>query len=160
MHIKILYKFHSGAWVLVGKLSRVRNLPSYYISYTNIEIPMEWSQLTGFRLIQFWSGWRPVVYCISKQIDIFHQVWGLGWVYLATEGIRILYVMARTRPDLLGWYRYGFVEQALWPHPSYKIDLFLFMHTSKGWWIGFMLPISIKFWSSHANSILLDVQSK
>jgi hypothetical protein len=58
--------------------------------HTNIEIPMEWSQLTRSRLIQIWSGGRLVVYCISKQIDFFQQVLGLGWVYLSTEGIILL----------------------------------------------------------------------
>jgi hypothetical protein len=48
---------------------------------------MEWSQLTGFRLIQIWSGGTPVVYFISKQIDFFQDVLGLGWVYLANGGI-------------------------------------------------------------------------
>jgi hypothetical protein len=37
-------------------------LPSY-IPHTNIKIPMAWSQLTGFRLIQIWSGGSDVVQC-------------------------------------------------------------------------------------------------
>jgi hypothetical protein len=37
-------------------------------------------------LTQIWSVGRPVVYCISKQIDFLKQVLGLGWVYLATKG--------------------------------------------------------------------------
>jgi hypothetical protein len=42
------------------------------------------------RLIKIWSGWRYyVVECISKHIDFFQQVLGLGWIYLATEGITI-----------------------------------------------------------------------
>jgi hypothetical protein len=35
--------------------------------------------------MQIWSGQRPVVYCIPKQIDFFQLVLGLGWVYLATQ---------------------------------------------------------------------------
>jgi hypothetical protein len=57
------------------------------ISHSNIEISMEWSQLTGLRLIQILFGAGPVVYCNSKHIYFLQQVLGLDWVYLATEGI-------------------------------------------------------------------------
>jgi hypothetical protein len=57
------------------------------ISHTNIEIPMELSELTGFRSKQIWYGGRNVLQCTPKQMDSFWHVLGLGWVYPATEGI-------------------------------------------------------------------------
>jgi hypothetical protein len=36
-------------------------------------------------LMQIWSSQRPVVNCISKQIDFFQLVLVLGWVYLVTQ---------------------------------------------------------------------------
>ena len=57
------------------------------ISHTNIEIPMEWSELTGLRSKQIGYGQRTVVQSTPKPIDFFQQVLGLGRVYLATEGI-------------------------------------------------------------------------
>jgi hypothetical protein len=57
------------------------------ISHTNIEIPMESSELTGLRLKQIQYRWSTLVQSIPKQIDCLQQVLGLGSVYPATEGI-------------------------------------------------------------------------
>jgi hypothetical protein len=72
-----------GSW-----LGSSREYGTYLaISHTNIEIPMEWSDLTRLKSKQMMSGGKTVVQYISKQIDSFWQVLGLGSVYLATEGI-------------------------------------------------------------------------
>ncbi len=73
-----------GSW-----LGSSREYGTYLaISHTsNIEIPMEWSDLTRLKSKQMMSGGKTVVQYISKQIDSFWQVLGLGPVYLATEGI-------------------------------------------------------------------------
>jgi hypothetical protein len=57
------------------------------ILHTNIEISMEWSDMTGLRLKEIMSGRRTVVQRNLMQIDSFWLVLGLVWVYLATEGI-------------------------------------------------------------------------
>jgi hypothetical protein len=46
--------------------TEVGSVPYLATFHTNIEIPTEWSQLTGFRLIQILSGERSVVHCISR----------------------------------------------------------------------------------------------
>jgi hypothetical protein len=79
---------------------------------------MEWSELTALRLKQIISGWRTVVQWISKQMDSFGLVLGLGWDYLATEGIislarlsskaRKSNEMVLSRPDL-GYYIFRLV---------------------------------------------------
>jgi hypothetical protein len=48
---------------------------------------MESSELTGLWSKQIGYGRRTVVQSTPKEIDFFPQVLGLGWVYLATEGI-------------------------------------------------------------------------
>jgi hypothetical protein len=48
---------------------------------------MKWSDMTGLRLKQIMSGRSTVVQRNLMQIDAFWMVLGLGWVYLATEGI-------------------------------------------------------------------------
>ena len=57
------------------------------ISHANIKIPMESSELIGLKSKQIWYGGRAVVQPTQKQIDFIYQVLGLGWDYLATEGI-------------------------------------------------------------------------
>jgi hypothetical protein len=57
------------------------------ISHTNIEIPMELSELTGLRSKQIGYGQRTIVQSTPMPIDFFQQLLGLGWVYLATQGI-------------------------------------------------------------------------
>jgi hypothetical protein len=60
------------------------------ISHTNVEIPIELSELTGLRLKQIMSGQKTVVQSTSMQIDSFWLLLDLGSVYLATEGINSL----------------------------------------------------------------------
>jgi hypothetical protein len=57
------------------------------ISHTNVEIPMELSELTRLGSTQFGYGRRTVVQSTPKRVDCLQQVLGCGWVYLATEGI-------------------------------------------------------------------------
>jgi hypothetical protein len=72
-----------GSW-----LSSYHKYGTYIaISHTNIEIPMESSELTGLRSKQIGYGGRSIVQSIPKQMDFFPQVLGLCWVYLATKGI-------------------------------------------------------------------------
>jgi hypothetical protein len=89
LYYTFLHQIHSSVWVLVGKLYHEYGI-YLAISHTNIEIPLESSELTGSRLIQIISGQRAVVPCTSKQIHSFRLVLGHGWVYLTTEGITSL----------------------------------------------------------------------
>jgi hypothetical protein len=125
-----MYQFCSIDWVLLVKLSRVRNLPGY-IPYTHIEIPMEcWhtnkmlTYLTRFRLVRIWTCWRPLV---VLHCNIMHQLCSILLVLVGKlSGVRHLtsYI-----PDAniespmewshnwsyLGWSRFNPVKD-LWLH--------------------------------------------
>jgi hypothetical protein len=51
---------------------------------------MESSELTGERLKQIGYGSKKCSSGYSKTNRVFQEVLGLGWVYLATEGILLL----------------------------------------------------------------------
>jgi hypothetical protein len=57
--------------------------PYLATSRYNIEIPLEWShQLTGFRLIEIWSGGRTVVQC---KLNKFFRAGFRSWLGLSSH---------------------------------------------------------------------------
>jgi hypothetical protein len=57
------------------------------ISHTNIEIPMESSELTQLRSKQIQDGGGIVVQSTPTLLYFFWHVIGLGWVYPGTKAL-------------------------------------------------------------------------
>jgi hypothetical protein len=82
--------YYQGEGTGIGCVALMNTYGGYFaIFHTYLENPMEWSQLVGqqSRLIQIWSGRRPLVTSLSKMISTLYQGVILGCVAIATEAM-------------------------------------------------------------------------